>query len=54
MSRNFALGRAAPRRGAFAHIAGVTPQIVRNAASGQAKLAAFLEGFDRKLEGESL
>ena len=53
ISRNFALGRAAPGRGAFAHVAGVTPQIVRNTASGQAGLAALLEGSDRELEGES-
>ena len=54
MSHNFALGKAAPRRGAFTHITGVTPQIIKNTTSGQAKLAALLEGSNRKLEGESL
>ena len=52
--RNFALGRAVPRRGAFTYITGVTPQIIRNIASGQVKLAALLKGFDRELKGESL
>ena len=54
MSRNFALGRAAPYRGAFAYIIGVTPQIIKNITSGQTGLAALLEGFNRELEGESL
>ena len=54
MSHNFALGKAAPRRGAFTYITGITPQIIRNITSGQAKLAALLEGFDRELKGESL
>ena len=32
--RNFTLGKAALYRGTFAHIAGVTPQIIRNTAPG--------------------
>ena len=51
---NFALGKAAPYRGAFAYIIGVTPQIIRNITSGQAKFTALLEDFNRELEGESL
>ena len=50
--RNFTLGKAVPCQGAFAYIAGVTLQIIRNITSGQARLAALLKGVDRELEGE--
>ena len=50
---NFTLGKAVFYRGAFAYVAGVIPQIIRNIISGQAGLTALLEGINRKLEGES-
>ena len=52
--RNFALGKAVPRWGTFAYIAGITPQIIKDITFGQARLAALLDGINRKLEGESL
>ena len=33
---------------------GVTPQIIRNTTSGQAKLTALLKGFNYKLKKKSL
>ena len=51
---NFALSKTVPYRGTFTHITRVTPQIIKNITSGQARLAALLEGIHRKLKRESL